>query len=193
MSAYQFYASSTPGPMTHQNHHSHNSRRRGGPPKLAVQQQQQQHKSLQNAQYHSMRHQMTRPVREPSPEPVNRYIESLEQWCSLDFDDDIEFIPNLLTSDDIISHSSGSERSSIVSSPDASPTQQPQQVATGYLGSSFGHVAMQPTFVSHQNLPIYQPSATRAIAIIDPTTGVPVSSPSPSVSPHRLARTLARW
>jgi hypothetical protein len=119
-------------------------------------------------------------------------MDSFEQWCSLDFDDDIEFIPNLLSPSDIISHSSGSERSSTISSPDASPTQQPPQVATGFLGSTFHPSMMAPAFQSHQTLPIHQPSATRAIAIIDPTTGVPVSSPSPSVSPHRLARTI-RW
>jgi hypothetical protein len=175
--------------MAHQNHHSHGNRRRGGPSKLAM------HPHAQKAHQQVMRAQVVRPAREPTPESLNltRYMDSLEQWCSLDFDDDIEFIPNLLTPGDIMSHSSGSERSSTVGSPDASPTQQPQTVAPAF---AMGHYAqlpmMAPSFQSHQSLPIHQPSATRAIAIIDPTTGVPVSSPSPSVSPNRLNRAL-RW
>jgi hypothetical protein len=83
--------------MAHQNHHSHGNRRRGGPSKLAM------HPHAQKAHQQVMRAQVVRPAREPTPESLNltRYMDSLEQWCSLDFDDDIEFIPNLLTPGDV--------------------------------------------------------------------------------------------
>lgn len=199
MSGYQYYANLTPGPVSHHNHHG---RRRGGPPKLSMgpnsQKQQHHHHHHQSQQQQMLRNQarILREAPEPEPAPtvgMMAYMESLEQWISFDLDDDIEFCPNLVSESDMASLSSASERSSLASgSPDASPTQQPQTVATGFL-HTFHPGFLPPAFSPHQALPIHQPAATRAIAIIDPTTGVPVSSPSPSVSPNRLPRSMGRW
>jgi hypothetical protein len=159
-------------------------------------QKQQHHQHHQHHQQQQMLRNQARMLREaPEPEPAPtvtmlQYMESLEQWISFDLDDDIEFCPNLVSESDMASLSSASERSSLPSSsPSSSPTQQPQTVATGFL-SSFTPGFLPPAFSPHQTLPIHQPAATRAIAIIDPTTGIPVSSPSPSVSPGRMPR---RW
>lgn len=119
---------------------------------------------------------------------------------SFDLEDDMEFCPGLLTESDLVSiNSSASERSSLASnSPQGSPTQQPTQVAHSFLHSA------SPAFVppSYQNHPstlkLHQPSATRArnaIPIVNPATGITMSSPPPSVSPARMQQQAIgrRW
>ncbi|KAH6640669.1 hypothetical protein F5144DRAFT_105911 [Chaetomium tenue] len=124
-----------------------------------------------------------------------------EAGRSFDLEDDMEFCPALLTESDLVSiHSSSSERSSLASnSPQGSPTQQPTQVAA----SSFTLHSSSPAFIppSYQNqhaataMKLHQPSATRArnaIPIINPATGVSMSSPPPSVSPARMQQPVGR-
>jgi hypothetical protein len=116
---------------------------------------------------------------------------------SFDLEDDMEFCPNLLTETDLVSIHSGSERSSLASSsPEASPTQQPQQVASIFSLNSTSPAFIPPAFQSQQSsLKLYQPSATRArnaIPIINPVTGITMSSPPPSVSPARMQQVMGR-
>ena len=98
--------------------------------------------------------------------------------------------------------SSASERSSLASnSPQSSPTQQPQQtVPPGFsLNSSSPpfippasfHPGISPP-TSHK---LHQPAATRgrnAIPIINPATGITMSSPPPSVSPAKMQHSMGR-
>jgi hypothetical protein len=163
--------------------------RRRGPPRLSVSNQKH------------MRASQRPPTRDMMPEPTSvlEYREHLEQWISFDLEDDLEFCPNLVTESDLISHSSGSERSSLAGdSPNASPLQQPQTVLPGFsfsASSSFSSTSSSnsiPLSLSQQHsvTPLYQPTASRtrnAIPIINPATGLP----SPSVSPNHLARSIA--
>ncbi|KAL2018525.1 hypothetical protein VTK56DRAFT_737 [Thermocarpiscus australiensis] len=114
-----------------------------------------------------------------------------EAGRSFDLEDDMEFCPGLLTESDLVSISSASERSSLASnSPQGSPTQQPSQVASGFSLHSVSPAFVPPTYQSQQStLKLHQPSATRtrnAIPIINPATGITMSSPPPSVSPARM-------
>lgn len=133
---------------------------------------------------------------------VMNYRQRIEAIRSFDLEDDMEFCPALLTDSDIFSiHStSASERSSLASnSPESSPTQQPQQIAPAYVVGSCSPPYMPPAFHAQQSsVKIHQPSATRArnaIPIINPTTGISMTSPSPSVSPSRMQPSLGgrRW
>lgn len=132
---------------------------------------------------------------------VMNYRQRIEAIRSFDLEDDMEFCPALLSDSDIFSiHSaSASERSSLASnSPESSPTQQPQQITPAFVGSC-SPPYMPPAFHHQQsNIKIHQPSATRArnaIPIINPTTGISMTSPSPSVSPSRMQPSLGgrRW
>ncbi|KAK3321474.1 hypothetical protein B0T19DRAFT_267203 [Cercophora scortea] len=124
-----------------------------------------------------------------------------EAGRSFDLEDDMEFCPGLLTESDLVSiNSASSERSSLASnSPQSSPTQQPTTVA-----SSFSLNSTSPPFISantyhnhHTGLKLHQPAATRArnaIPIINPATGISMSSPPQSVSPARMQqRPVQRW
>ncbi|KAL2160123.1 hypothetical protein VTH06DRAFT_1778 [Thermothelomyces fergusii] len=117
---------------------------------------------------------------------------------SFDLEDDMEFCPNLLTESDLISiHSSASERSSLASnSPQGSPTQQPTQVASSFMLHLNSPAFIPPSYQPQQPaLKLHQPSATRprnAIPIVNPATGISVSSPSPSASPARMQQSVGR-
>jgi hypothetical protein len=121
-----------------------------------------------------------------------------EAGRSFDLEDDMEFCPGLLTESDLVSiHSSSSERSSLASnSPQGSPTQQPTQVASGFALHSSSPAFIPPSYQNqHSALKLHQPSATRArnaIPIINPATGISMSSPSPSVSPARMQQPVGR-
>ncbi|KAL2132829.1 hypothetical protein VTI74DRAFT_3261 [Chaetomium olivicolor] len=123
---------------------------------------------------------------------LNAFRTRFEAVRSFDLEDDMEFCPSLLTESDLVSiHSSSSERSSLASnSPRGSPTQQPTQVASGFSLHSSSPAFVPPAYPSQQsNLKLHQPAATRArnaIPIINPATGVSMSSPPPSVSPARM-------
>ncbi|KAK3343706.1 hypothetical protein B0T25DRAFT_304706 [Lasiosphaeria hispida] len=121
---------------------------------------------------------------------VASYRMKFEAGRSFDLEDDMEFCPGLLTESDLVSiHSSSSERSSLASnSPQGSPTQQP--IAPSFSLNSSSPPFVPPTYQSQQSsLKLHQPSATRArnaIPIINPATGISMSSPPPSVSPARM-------
>ncbi|KAG6006028.1 hypothetical protein E4U21_007454 [Claviceps maximensis] len=120
-----------------------------------------------------------------------------EAGRSFDLEDDMEFCPNLLTESDLVSISSVSERSSLASnSPESSPTQQPQSVASGFSLNSSSAAFIPPSFQTHHSsMKIHQPAATRgrnAIPIIHPITGISMSSPPPSVSPAAMQHTIGR-
>ncbi|KAK1830727.1 hypothetical protein QBC39DRAFT_260146 [Podospora conica] len=125
---------------------------------------------------------------------VLSYRTRFEVVVSFDLEDDMEFCPNLLTECDVASiASSASERSSLASnSPQGSPTQQPTTIAPPFSLNSSSPPFVPPTFQSHHSgLKLHQPSATRArnaIPIINPATGISMSSPPPSVSPARMVQ-----
>lgn len=182
MSAYyQFHAHSqqptpaAPGPISH-SHHGQRTRRA---PRLSVSQNSQK-------QFRGVRS-----MKELSETvTVNNFRSKFESCRSFELEDDMEFCPGLLTDNDLVSiHSSSSERSSLASnSPAHSPTQQPQQVASGFSLNSSSPPFIPPTYQSHHsgNLKLHQPAATRArnaIPIINPLTGITMASPPPSVSP----------
>ncbi|KAG6107905.1 hypothetical protein E4U14_003941 [Claviceps sp. LM454 group G7] len=129
------------------------------------------------------------------PASLSVFRVKFEAGRSFELEDDMEFCPSLLTESDL-AYMSASERSSLASnSPDSSPTQQPQTVATGTsLNSSTG--AFASSFQSHHSSPkLFQPAATRgrnAIPIINPVTGISMSSPPPSVSPATLQNAIGR-
>ncbi|KAI1320755.1 hypothetical protein F5Y16DRAFT_77770 [Xylariaceae sp. FL0255] len=129
---------------------------------------------------------------------VVAFRSQFEASRSFDLEDDMEFCPKLLTESDMVSISSASsDRSSLSSgSPSASPTQHPQQVATNFSLNSTSPAFVPPSFQSqHSSLKLHQPAATRArnaIPIINPASGLTMSSPPPSVSPARMHHHIGR-
>lgn len=129
---------------------------------------------------------------------VTNFRQRFEAGRSFDLDDDLEFCPNLLTEVDMVSiHSSSSDRSSLSSgSPESSP--QSHQVAPDSAFSLASNP--NPYLPSYQSQPtalkLHQPAATRirnAIPIVNPTTGISMSSPpSQSVSPTRAMQSIGR-
>lgn len=99
--------------------------------------------------------------------------------------------------DQYSSINSSSDRSSLSSgSPESSPTQQQTQPASFTLSSQTA--AFNPSAFQQQqqlsaanNLKLHQPTAARirnAIPIVNPSTGISVSNPSPTASPARIGR-----
>jgi len=131
---------------------------------------------------------------------VTTFRQKFEAGRSFDLDDDMEFCPALLTENDLVSiHSSSSDRSSLSSgSPESSPTQQAQQVAPTFSLNSASNPYIPASYQNQQsssNLKIHQPAATRirnAIPIVNPSTGISMSSPPPSVSPARMQQAIGR-
>ncbi|CAJ2510720.1 Uu.00g063450.m01.CDS01 [Anthostomella pinea] len=123
---------------------------------------------------------------------VTAFRNQFEASRSFDLEDDMEFCPKLLSETDLVSISSASsDRSSLSSnSPNVSPTQHTQQIASTFSLNSSSPAFVPPTFQSHQSsLKLHQPAATRArnaIPIINPANGLTMSSPPPSVSPGRM-------
>ncbi|OJD19462.1 hypothetical protein AJ78_00530 [Emergomyces pasteurianus Ep9510] len=124
---------------------------------------------------------------------VTAFRARFEAGRSFDLDDDLEFCPGLLTEDDLQSiHSYSSDRSSLASiSPDSSPLQhqiQPAQQVTPSISLSPASLntssAFSSTFGSNlTQMKLHQPSAVRtrnAIPIVNPSTGMRVSSPQGS-------------
>jgi len=123
-----------------------------------------------------------------------------EAGRSFDIDDDLEFCPNLLTFDEKQSVSSGSDRSSLSSgSPESSPLQhqiQPEQITPALSLSAATTAYVSPSF--HNNtLKVHQPSAirsgTKAIPIVNPSTGNRIASPPSSISPGMMQMSAGRW
>lgn len=169
--------------------HSHHGGRNRRAPRLSVSQN-PQHKQFRGVR--SMKD-LTEAAN------VSAFRSKFELVRSFDLEDDMEFCPNLLSDSDFASvNSSSSERSSLASnSPRGSPTQQPTQISHFPLHS--GSPVFVPSYQSHPStLKLHQPSATRArnaIPIVNPATGITMSSPPPSVSPARMQQQTMnrRW
>ncbi|QUC20854.1 uncharacterized protein UV8b_05095 [Ustilaginoidea virens] len=169
--------------VTH-NHGGHRSRR--GAPRLSVSQTTQ--RQFRGAR--SMKDLIDSTA-------ISAFRTKFEAGRSFDLEDDMEFCPCLLTESDLVSISSASERSSLASnSPESSPTQRPQTVAPGFSLNSTSAAFIPPSFQNQQSgLKLHQPAATRgrnAIPIINPVTGISMSSPPPSVSPAAIQQVLGR-
>ncbi|KAH8696437.1 hypothetical protein BGW36DRAFT_187278 [Talaromyces proteolyticus] len=177
-----------------QSNNHHGGRRRG--PRMASQNTQRQFRGVK-----SMRELAEAPT-------VTAFRLRFEAGRSFDLDDDLEFCPNLLTEDDLHSiHSSVSDRSSLSSgSPDSSPLQhqiQPAQQVTPSVSLSPG-----PSTTSYVNnvaaaainnninaMHFQQPAASRTrkvIPIVNPQTGVTLSSPPTSINPG-MVQSQRRW
>ncbi|GAQ06203.1 uncharacterized protein C22H10.02 [Aspergillus lentulus] len=170
------------------NHHSGRSRRG---PKMASQNAQRQFRGVK-----SMRELAEAPA-------VTAFRARFEAGRSFDLDDDLEFCPGLLTEDDLHSiHSASSDRSSLSSgSPDSSPLQhqiQPVQQVTPSISlspassNSFVHSGV----TSNLNMGFQQPSAVRTrkvIPIVNPNTGMTLTSPPTSISPGAMQNAQRRW
>ncbi|KAI8624580.1 hypothetical protein F5Y19DRAFT_308812 [Xylariaceae sp. FL1651] len=192
MSAYYSYnhhhhhhQTTAAAPSVSHNHHGGRNRRA---PRLSVSQNSQK-------QFRGVKS-----MKELSESPsVTAFRSQFEASRSFDLEDDMEFCPKLLTENDLVSISSASsDRSSLSSgSPNASPTQHPQQIASHFALNSTSPAFVPPTFQSHQSsLKLHQPAATRtrnAIPIINPANGLTMSSPPPSVSPARMHHLGRRW
>lgn len=184
MSAYYHFNAhpAQPAPVSH-NHHGGRNRRA---PRLSV---------SQNAQRQFRGVRSMKELTETAS--ITAFRNKFETSRSFDLEDDMEFCPNLLTESDLVSISSSSERSSLASnSPESSPTQQPQSVAPGFSLNSASPAFIPPSYhPQHSGLKLHQPSATRgrnAIPIINPATGITMSSPPQSVSPGRMQQSMAR-
>lgn len=183
MSAYYHYNAHAahPAPVSH-NHHGGRNRRA---PRLSVSQNSQR-------QFRGVR--SMKDLGETAA--ITAFRTKFETSRSFDLEDDMEFCPNLLTETDLVSISSSSERSSLASnSPDSSPTQQPQTVAPAFSLNSSSPPFIPPSFHHQSSIKLHQPSATRgrnAIPIINPATGITMSSPPQSVSPGRMHQSMVR-
>ncbi|KAL2011167.1 hypothetical protein VTN00DRAFT_3885 [Thermoascus crustaceus] len=170
------------------NHHGGRSRRG---PRMASQNSQRQFRGVK-----SMRELAEAPT-------VTAFRARFEAGRSFDLDDDLEFCPSLLTEDDLHSiHSSGSDRSSLSSgSPDSSPLQhqiQPaQQVTPSISLSPVSTNSYIPSGINNLNqMTFQQPTAVRTrkvIPIVNPHTGVTLSSPPTSISPGVMQNGQRRW
>ena len=139
-----------------------------------------------------------------------------EAGRSFDLDDDLEFCPNLLTFDEVCfddlglwdtisnasqkqSVSSGSDRSSLSSgSPESSPLQhqiQPDQITPALSLSAATSAYVSTSY--NNTLKVHQPSAirsgTKAIPIVNPSTGNRIASPPSSISPGMMQMSAGRW
>lgn len=190
MSSYYHYSHhhqpTAVAPQPTHNHHGNRNRRA---PRLSV--SQNSHRQFRGVK--SMKE-----LSEPAS--VTNFRSQFEASRSFDLEDDMEFCPKLLTETDLVSISSASsDRSSLSSnSPNASPTQHPQQVASFSLNST-SPAFVPPAFhhAQQSTLKLHQPAATRtrnAIPIINPANGLTMSSPPPSVSPPRMQQQMrGRW
>ncbi|KAL1998854.1 hypothetical protein VTN02DRAFT_5488 [Thermoascus thermophilus] len=170
------------------NHHGGRSRRG---PRMASQNAQRQFRGVK-----SMRELAEAPT-------VTAFRARFEAGRSFDLDDDLEFCPSLLTEDDLHSiHSSASDRSSLSSgSPDASPLQhqiQPaQQVTPSISLSPVTTNSYIPSGITNLNqMTFQQPAAVRTrkvIPIVNPHTGVTLSSPPTSITPSVMQNGQRRW
>ncbi|KAI1449387.1 hypothetical protein F5Y02DRAFT_413899 [Annulohypoxylon stygium] len=187
MSYYNNYHHQPTAPTSSVPHNHHGGRNRRAPRLSVSQNSQKQFRGV-------------RSMKELSESAsVSAFRSQFEASRSFDLEDDMEFCPKLLTEIDLVSISSASsDRSSLSSnSPNASPTQHPQQIASHFSLSSTSPAFIPPTFQSQQSsLKLHAPAATRArnaIPIINPANGLTMSSPPPSVSPARMQHIGRRW
>lgn len=132
---------------------------------------------------------------------ITAFRARFEAGRSFDLDDDLEFCPALLTEDDLHSiQSAVSDRSSLSSgSPDASPLQhqiQPAQHVNPSISLSPASLHTYSTLGHNMHQSKLQPSAARtknAIPIVNPSTGMRVSSPPTSMSSRGMHQDHRRW
>lgn len=175
-SFYNNYAHHHPAAANSQSASSHHTGRGRRAPRLS----QNAHKQFRG------------PRKEEEAAVVTTFRQRFEAGRSFDIDDDLEFCPNLLTENDMVSiHSSSSDRSSMSSgSPESSP--QSHQVApdSSFTLNSNANPYISSSFQSQTTpLKLHQPAATRtrsAIPIVNPNTGLSMASPPASVSPARM-------
>jgi len=177
MSSYYHYNAHQPptaaNPSSASSHHSGRGRRA---PRLS----QNSHK-----QFRSVR-------KEEEAVAVTNFRQRFEAGRSFDMDDDLEFCPNLVDEADrdmFSINSSASDRSSLSSgSPEHSP--QSHQVTPDTFSLNSNSNPYIPSYHSQPTtLKLHQPAATRirnAIPIVNPSTGIRMSSPPQSVSPARM-------
>jgi hypothetical protein len=117
------------------------------------------------------------------------FIEKFEAGRSFDVEDDFAFIPELCTEEERIMMDSASDRSSTSSgSPQSSPLQHQVQPTAAYPHAAYTNVygngvLKYPTVPQRQR---------NAIPIVNPSTGMRVSSP-PLSSPSRVpAHSMSR-
>lgn len=192
--AYYFSAQHHQPGSNHPSSHNHHGGRSRRAPRLASQNSHKQFRGVRS---------MKELAETPS---ITAFRQRFEAGRSFDLDDDLEFCPGLLTEDDLHSIHSSSDRSSLSSgSPESSPLQhqiQPTQQVTPTFSlpsaaNNFHPVTAQPS--SSSQMKLHQPAAVRsrnAIPIVNPSTGMRVASPPPSVSPARMASHLnvtRRW
>ncbi|KAL4867143.1 hypothetical protein BDV12DRAFT_186905 [Aspergillus spectabilis] len=159
--------------------------------------------NAQNASHRQFRG--VKSMRELAEAPsVTAFRARFEAGRSFDLDDDLEFCPGLLTDEDLHSiHSASSDRSSLSSgSPDISPIQhqiQPVQQVTPSISLS---PASSNTYLhsgatgNYNQVNFQQPSAARTrkvIPIINPNTGMTLTSPPSSISPGQMQNAQRRW
>ncbi|KAH8816269.1 hypothetical protein F5884DRAFT_216040 [Xylogone sp. PMI_703] len=169
--AHQHPTAANPQPASNSHH--------GGRGRRAPRLSQNSHKQFRNVR------------KEEEAAAVTSFRLRFEAGRSFDLDDDLEFCPNLLTEVDIISiHSSASDRSSLSSgSPEASPQSQQVSPDSGFSLNSNSNPYIATGYQSQPALKLHQPAATRirnAIPIVNPSTGISMSSPPQSVSPARM-------
>lgn len=148
---------------------------------------------------HYRQHKPQKEVVAPENPSLAAFRARFEAGRSFDLDDDLEFCPNLLTFDEKQSVSSGSDRSSLSSgSPESSPLQhqiQPDQITPALSLSAATSVYVSPSF--NNTLKVHQPSAirsgTKAIPIVNPSTGNRIASPPSSISPGMMQMSAGRW
>ncbi|KAG6035162.1 hypothetical protein E4U41_006228 [Claviceps citrina] len=188
MASYYHYNAQTAHAAASVSHSQGGHRSRRGAPRLSVSQSQNAQRQFRGAR--SMKD-----LNETAA--LSAFRTKFEAGRSFELEDDMEFCPTLLTESDLVSVSSASERSSLASnSPESSPTQQPQTIASGFSLNSSSAAFVPPSFQNHHtSLKLHQPAATRgrnAIPIINPVTGISMCSPPPSVSPAAMQHTLGR-
>ncbi|KAL1972906.1 hypothetical protein VTN31DRAFT_6448 [Thermomyces dupontii] len=177
------------------NHHIQSSNHQGGRrrgPRVASQNGQRHFRGVKS-------------MRELAESPtVTAFRLRFEAGRSFDLDDDLEFCPNLLTEDDLLSiQSAMSDRSSLSSgSPDSSPLQhqiQPaQQIAPGVSlspGPSAAYNMASMAMNNNMNATFQQPTTRtrKVIPIVNPQTGATLTSPPTSINPGMMQNGQRRW
>ena len=181
-------------PNSSSSHHGNRSRRGG----IKSQNTQRQFRGVKS-------------MRELAEAPsISAFRARFEAGRSFDLDDDLEFCPSLLTEDDFHSINSASDQSSLSSSsPSSSPLQQQiqpaQQVTPPSVSLSPGSSTngsssyVQPGVVGNNNVNQFsfqQPAASRTrkvIPIVNPNTGMTLSSPPTSLTPGLVQNGQRRW
>jgi hypothetical protein len=185
MSAYYQFQQPTPvTPSMIPHATSHHARHRRAP-RISVSQ------NTQHRQFRGVR--SMKELAETTTPVLSSFRDKFEAGRSFDLEDDLEFIPGMLTETDLVSIS-GSDRSSVSSggSCESSPLPHHQTIAQPFTLNSASAAFVSSFSTQQATLKLHQPSATRvrnAIPIINPATGSPMPNSPPATrntSPNRL-------